>query len=359
MNRAKHLCAYLVAFLSALLLAAPAAASAARCRARTISNIATIGWDAGGQRVELPSNRVDLEVAIPSTSVTPRNLRLPDGEFPPALLSATCAAAGQPARLRRRATAQPPLSSYRADRDQRDRRRAPCRARARSPRRPIATARRSRRSASTSAPSTATARKSSSSRPAPNSGRFVGIILTTTGGPGRGRLPPLGPRRRGADLMLSDTPDGPPLVQAEIDILVDPFGIAFDSRDGRPVSEVTRSPWSTPTPASRPWCSATTASRAIPRPSSPGRASPTAAATRYDFPAGDYRFPLVRPGRYRLIVEPPEPYTHPSAATPAELAPLATAGRAALHHRRRLLWRRDRCSPARRRCGSTFRSTGR
>ena len=43
---------------------------------------------------------------------------------------------------------------------------------------------------------------------------------------------------------------------------------------------------------------------------------------RYDFPAGEYRFPLVRPGRYRLLIEPVAPYTAPSTATPAELAPL-------------------------------------
>ena len=43
---------------------------------------------------------------------------------------------------------------------------------------------------------------------------------------------------------------------------------------------------------------------------------------RYVFPPGEYRFPLVRPGQYRLLIEPVAPYVAPSAATPAELAPL-------------------------------------
>ena len=38
-----------------------------------------------------------------------------------------------------------------------------------------------------------------------------------------------------------------------------------------------------------------------------GQSVTDSGGTRYDYPAGDYRFPLVRPGRYRLIVEPPEP----------------------------------------------------
>ncbi|MEM8694422.1 MAG: hypothetical protein AAGE05_00180 [Pseudomonadota bacterium] len=35
---------------------------------------------------------------------------------------------------------------------------------------------------------------------------------------------------------------------------------------------------------------------------------------------GDFFFPVVPPGRYRLIIEPPEPYTEISQATPQELA---------------------------------------
>ncbi len=44
--------------------------------------------------------------------------------------------------------------------------------------------------------------------------------------------------------------------------------------------------------------------------------------TRYVFPAGAFRFPLVAPGTYRLVVEPPNGYAAPSIATPASLVNL-------------------------------------
>ena len=56
-TRAHLLCAALLALLASLILAAPARAGTPA--PRTVSNIATISWDAGGQHVELPSNRVD------------------------------------------------------------------------------------------------------------------------------------------------------------------------------------------------------------------------------------------------------------------------------------------------------------
>ena len=40
----------------------------------------------------------------------------------------------------------------------------------------------------------------------------------------------------------------------------------------------------------------------------------------YDFTDGFYRFPFARPGQYRLLIEPPAPYTAPSQATPEQLA---------------------------------------
>src|SRR5690606_4309842 len=42
----------------------------------------------------------------------------------------------------------------------------------------------------------------------------------------------------------------------------------------------------------------------------------------YTYAAGEYRFPLMRPGRYRLLVEPAEPYVAPSTVSPEELAHL-------------------------------------
>jgi uncharacterized repeat protein (TIGR01451 family) len=321
MNRAKLLCAYLVATLSALLLAAPAAATEPVAAPRSISNVATIGWDAGGQRVELPSNRVDLEVTTPSTSVTLQTYKLPDGEIPPALLGATCVAAGQaPAASPEGGSTPPPLSSYDL----------------------IATSEivaghhvvlaldRASANHDSQAIETlhVTVRTSTGDREevtlvetSANSGRFVGIILTTTGAavPGDCRLSVHA--EEALTIIIADTPDGAPLVQIDVRILVDPFGIAFDSRDGRPVSEVrvTLVNADTGTPA---LVFGDDGVSSYPATMVTGQSVTDSGGTRYDFPAGDYRFPLVRPGRYRLIVQPPDPYTAPSAATAAELAPL-------------------------------------
>ena len=345
MNRAKLLCAYLVACLSALLLAAPAVATEPVAAPRTISNIATIGWDAGGQRVELPSNRVDLEVTTPSTSVTLQTYKLPDGEIPPALLSATCVAAGQPpAASPEGGSTPPPLSSYDL----------------------IATGEivaghhvvlaLDRASANHDSQAIETlhiyVRTSTGDREevtlvetSANSGRFVGIILTTTGPPVPGDCRLSVHADEALTIIIADTPDGAPLVQAEIRILVDPFGIAFDSRDGRR-SPRSGSPWSTPIPERRRSSSATTAFRAIRRRWSPARASPTAAA------------PATISRRATIVSR-----WFGRAATGCSSEPLAslyraigrdagraraaqTARRPAVHHRRRLLWRRD---PPRRR----------
>ena len=47
-----------------------------------------------------------------------------------------------------------------------------------------------------------------------------------------------------------------------------------------------------------------------------------AAGVAYPVDAGENRFPLVGFGRYRLVVEPPAPFTAPSAAAAADLAAL-------------------------------------
>ena len=100
-SQAHSLGAILLALLASLLIAAPARANVPV--ARTISNIASIAWDAGGQRVELPSNRVDIEITPPADPAVLETLRLPDGTaYSPTLLSGTCSLPQPGARLRAR-----------------------------------------------------------------------------------------------------------------------------------------------------------------------------------------------------------------------------------------------------------------
>lgn len=104
-------------------------------------------------------------------------------------------------------------------------------------------------------------------------------------------------------------------------VLADPFGLVFDSVDGTPVSgaRVTLLDAVTNLPAQvfaedgvTTWPSTVTT----------GTAVVDGAGNTYPMVQGEFRFPLTALGSYRLQVEPPSPYTAPSAAAPAAIAPL-------------------------------------
>ena len=111
------------------------------------------------------------------------------------------------------------------------------------------------------------------------------------------------------------------IATARVDVLADPFGIVFDSEDGSPVSgaRVTIVDALTGAPARifaddgvTPWPSTVIS----------GQDVTDAAGNVYHMQPGEYRFPLAYLGQYRLVIEPPAPYTAPSAATPAQLSSL-------------------------------------
>ena len=153
-----------------------------------------------------------------------------------------------------------------------------------------------------------------------NSGRFVGMINTAA-------IPPTPVQ---GDCVLSvrpgDTLDigideisGNPLGTVEIGILIDPFGETFDSGDGTPVSGtvVTLIDVATGQPAD---VFGDDGVSVFPSTVISGGTVTDSGGTVYNFPDGFYRFPFARPGQYRLRIEPPDPYTAPSVATPAQLA---------------------------------------
>jgi uncharacterized repeat protein (TIGR01451 family) len=156
-----------------------------------------------------------------------------------------------------------------------------------------------------------------------SSGEFVGII-NTIGVP---------PAVVAGDCCLSVNPGAPLALRvtdqanaslvalATIDFLVDPFGIVFDSGDGAPVagSRVTIVDTATGLPAQ---VFGDDGVSAYPSSVVTGQPVTDAGGTTYDFPPGDYRFPFVAPGTYRLIVSPPAPYTAPSKSSAADLAGL-------------------------------------
>lgn len=159
------------------------------------------------------------------------------------------------------------------------------------------------------------------SETAANSGEFIGIINTI------GIPPPLvqGDCRLSVapgstvTMRVTDAAHADLVATAEISFLVDPFGIVFDSGDGAPVagSRVTIVDAATGQPAQ---VFGDDGVSTYPSSVITGQSVTDSGGTVYNFPPGDYRFPFVAPGTYRLIVEPPTPFTAPSTADPSALA---------------------------------------
>ncbi|MEK6541694.1 MAG: hypothetical protein AABZ45_06200 [Pseudomonadota bacterium] len=154
-----------------------------------------------------------------------------------------------------------------------------------------------------------------------NSGFFVGYLPTV-------RMPPAlvqGDCRlsvaAGSPIRLSlyrqGVPD--PLASAIVSFLVDPFGVVFDSGDGSPVAgaRVTLINDATGLPAQ---VFGDDGVSAYPSAVVTGSTITDSGGQSYIFPVGDYRFPFVAPGIYRVVVQPPDPYRWPSTVSIADLA---------------------------------------
>lgn len=158
---------------------------------------------------------------------------------------------------------------------------------------------------------------------AANSGEFVGIINTigvppaVVAGDCRLSVNPGAP----LTLKVADQVNASLIALATIDFLVDPFGIVFDSGDGAPVagSRVTIVDAATGQPAQ---VFGDDGTSSYPASMITGQSVTDSGGTTYNFPAGDYRFPFVAPGTYRLVVEPPSPFTAPSKSSPGDLSGL-------------------------------------
>ena len=154
-----------------------------------------------------------------------------------------------------------------------------------------------------------------------NSGIFVGAIQSTAAKPVPG------------DCRLSVTTgdmisiaarlpgSNETVATAQVEVLVDPYGLVFDSTSGAPINNVrvTLVDALTGTPARvfaddgvTPWPSSVVT----------GQTVTDAAGNVYQLAPGEYRFPFAALGQYRLVIEQPAPYTAPSVMTPAQLAVL-------------------------------------
>jgi uncharacterized repeat protein (TIGR01451 family) len=156
-----------------------------------------------------------------------------------------------------------------------------------------------------------------------NTGVFIGIINTTP-------MPPAPVQNNCAlsvtpgevlNLTGSDGVTGNVLARVPVNILIDPFGITFDSGDATPVSgtRVTIVDAATGQPAT---VYGDDGVSIYPSSMLTGATVTDSGGASYSYPVGEYRFPFLAQGSYRLVVNPPTPYTAPSNATPADLTNL-------------------------------------
>ena len=123
------------------------------------------------------------------------------------------------------------------------------------------------------------------------------------------------------NVELDDSITGSSVGAVDVEILVDPFGLTFDSGDGVPVDGTTVAIIDNATglPAQ---VFGDDGVSSFPNIIVTGSTVTDSSGRVYPFTTGFYRFPFLRQGTYRLIVTPPAPYTFASVATPGELAAL-------------------------------------
>ncbi|MEQ1688332.1 MAG: hypothetical protein ABL874_07145, partial [Sphingopyxis sp.] len=291
-------------------------------KARVISNVAQANWEgAGGQRI-VRSNQVDIAVDTPPTPIQTMIYAInPPGSGQPSQINSSgCRYSGQgsagvfepPPTGSGGAVSLTPANEFAAGQ-------------------PVAfgiTSAADNLSATTRDTIEVTIRTANGdeeqltlTEDAENSGFFIGYLPTV-------RMPPALVQR---DCRLSVAPGSPvrlslyrqgvpdPLASATVSFLVDPFGIVFDSGDGAPVAgaRVTLINDATGLPAQ---VFGDDGVSSYPSTIVTGSTVTDSGGTSYVFPAGDYRFPFVAPGTYRLVVQPPAPYRWPSSASIADLA---------------------------------------
>ena len=155
----------------------------------------------------------------------------------------------------------------------------------------------------------------------PNTGVFTGYVPTRLAGGGAAAADcALQLERDSAiDVLYTDPNDARDVAQASS--LVDPSGVVFNSSTGARINgaRVRLVDALSGLPAV---VFGDDAVSRFPAEMITGAAVTDSGGTNYVFPAGVFRFPLVAPGSYRLVVEPPAGFVAPSDVAPASLVGL-------------------------------------
>ena len=157
----------------------------------------------------------------------------------------------------------------------------------------------------------------------PNTGIFMGVIATHSAPPGAVTGDCRLSLADGDTITVeAESPSGTSsIASVTVDVLIDPYGLVFDSEDGLPISgvSVTLIDAATGLPAR---VFAPDGIASWPSTVVTGQSVTDGAGNSYALPPGEYRFPLASPGTYRIRVNPAAPYTGPSKTTPAQLTDL-------------------------------------
>ena len=313
-----HISARLIGLAAALLSVTPVVS-----HAQTISNIATFEWDAGTSRVSQRSNQVDIvRTAIKPTLATFK-ISTSGGSTHLPLAATQCHGSGGALPVALDGVfAGTPLSPASLDPSSRIRAGEPLAVALTSP----------SDNQNSSAIDTILVRLETPGGDAEtlqlsesdvNSGVFVGLVRTAAAPQGAARGDCVLSVRPGDTLMLNGvrTSDNAVIAASPVEILIDPFGIVFDSADGKPIAgtRITLIDAATGQPA---LVFGDDGVARFPSTVVTGGTVTDSNGTLYTFPEGDYRFPFARAGSYRLLVEPPAPFTVPSKSSPADLANL-------------------------------------
>ncbi len=310
----------------ALIASALISAGSDDAYAQTITNVATIEWDAGASRISRPSNRVELAVERPQPSqaaLTTYHLSDTPGALSVSVSGTVCQGSNGPQpvilggvydRMSLAPAMIEPATQIRAGE-------------------PlvisVTSATNNQNAAILETISVRITTPSGDSEvitlteSGPDTGVFFGIINTAANPPQPVQSDCRLSVRPGETLQLSgiNADTGTLIATTPVEVLIDPFGIVFDSADGTPIPgvRVTLIDVATGRPAQ---VFGDDGVSTFPSSVVTGSTVTDSSGATYAFPPGDYRFPFARAGQYRLQVEPPAPFTAPSAATPAELAGL-------------------------------------
>ena len=285
--------------------------ASASLSAQTITNVAQARWTVSGMVVETQSNRVEVTIASPAASLDTFRLAA-DSTLRVSLAEGNCAWPGGTAGTVGIAPAtqfrpgEPIIFVITATSANRDN----------------AAIERLTIAASTGA---GTRTETVAVETASDSGRFAGWIGTRRSGDAGAAGDPacaLGvvPGET-VTIALDDSDTGSLAVSRDTIILADPFGMVFDSETGAPVSgaRVTLRDDATGAPAQ---VFAEDGVTGWPSSMISGEAVSDAAGQTYPMAPGRYWFPRVSPGRYRIVIEPPDRYAAPSGVSAQRLAQL-------------------------------------